>query len=148
MKNRILILVVLIMAVLIIAGSCATDKMTYISKEYEIYGTWVNPDYKNVRSLPKIVIHPNGEAEFYHLDSNSNWEDVDFVITNKWTDSGGNVLYTIITRCECNPNSREYRLVKISNSGKTLEWSYSNNDYPKEIDQNDVYSVYEIYYRQ
>ena len=58
MKTRTLISVlILIMAVLVIAASCATDKMAYISKEYEIYGTWVNPDYKKEMQHGKWVFH-------------------------------------------------------------------------------------------
>ena len=147
MKRRTLVSILIpILICILLIGGCATDKkMDYISKEYEIYGTWVNPDHRNVHALPKIVIHPTGEAEFYHTVSNTNWEDVEFVITNKWTDSKGNIWYTIITKHKVKMN---YMLAKISNSGKILEWSFSTTDYPKEIDQTDVHSVYEIYYRQ
>ncbi len=59
MKTRTLAIVFLIMVVLLIAGSCVTDKMKYISKDYEIYGTWVNPDYKNFTQPGKLVFYPN-----------------------------------------------------------------------------------------
>lgn len=47
MKTRTFIsVVILIMAVLIIVGSCATEKLA--TKKSEIlYGTWVNKDYNN-----------------------------------------------------------------------------------------------------
>ncbi len=46
MKIKKIIAPLLLMVVLVLLfGSCATDKMAYISKDYEIYGTWVNPDY-------------------------------------------------------------------------------------------------------
>ncbi len=71
MKDRTLILLLIfIIAVLFVAVSCATDNMIYISKEYEIYGTWVNPDNKNIgQRFGKIVFHPNGRMELYGADT-------------------------------------------------------------------------------
>ena len=147
MKTRTFISVaIIIMAVLIIAGSCAADKMAYISKEYEIYGTWVNPDNKNIgQRFGKIVFHPNGRMEVYGADTGPAVDTKGgFVITNKWTDSKGNIWYTIIFKFGV---QNQYGLLKISNSGKTLEFNYGN-DYPKEINPSDVHSVHFIFYRQ
>ncbi len=72
MKTRTFISVVLIMAVLIVVGSCATDKMAYISKEYEIYGTWINPDFNNIgQPHGKIVFYPNGKIEAFGADTST-----------------------------------------------------------------------------
>ena len=146
MKTRTLILVFLIMAVLIISGSGAPVKMEYISKDYEIYGTWVNPDYKDIgQQLGKIVFHPNGRMEIYGADTGPAVDmKGEFVITNKWIDSKGNIWYTIIIKIRV---QSEYGLLKISNSGMTLELAHGN-DYPKEINPGDVHSVYRIFYRQ
>ncbi len=132
MKTRTLILVALIMAVLIIAGSCATDPMKYISKDYEIYGTWVNPDYNNTDWHPKVVFNPNGKLDPYRaITATKTPSQSDFVITNKWIDNMGNVYYTLILKFQ---SLQWYELLKISNSGKTLEINRSQSDYPKEID--------------
>ena len=50
MKTRMYVAIfVFMIAVLIIAGSCATQKQAYIPKtNEELYGTWVNTDYDTV----------------------------------------------------------------------------------------------------
>ncbi len=144
MKTRTLIsILILVFAVLIIIGSCATDKMTYISKEYEIYGTWVNPEYEKKGLRPKVVYNPNGKIDSYPSIDATRSLVQEFVITNRWTDSDGNVLYTCRIRFEDN---WQYILFKLSNSGKTLESIFSVNDYPFEIDSSNA--NYRIRYRQ
>ena len=132
------------MVVLIIAGSCATDKMAYISKDYEIYGTWVNPDAKEIQAA-KFVVHTNGKAEFYPVITSTSFVPVEFVITNKWIDSTGNIWYTLI-RDAGEIAGQDYGLCKISDSGKILEMSFNRADYPKEIDPS--HTEYHIVYRQ
>ncbi len=150
MKTRVLVSILLfILAVLIIAGSCATEKMAYVSKEYEFYGTWVNPDYTYAdKSSSRIIINPNGKMEWYYIVAETTAVySGEFVITNKWTDSKGNIWYSIIWKSD-DSKYWTYALGKISNSGKTLEYVKSPNDYPKEIDPNDPRAYYRIYYRQ
>ena len=132
MKIKNLIIYLLILLVLLfVLGSCATDKMAYISKNYEIYGTWVNPDYEEQNTSAKIVIHPKGIMDFYLKDTTTEPSpDGKFIITNKWFDNEGNVWYTIINYKFSTP---WYWLIKITNSGKTMELSLSQFDYPKEI---------------
>ncbi len=146
MKTRTFISVlILFMAVLIIVGSCATDKMAYISKDYEIYGTWANPEYNGVTHDPKMVINPNGIIDFYNPITATKPSPFqgEFYITNKWTDTKGTIWYTYILY---HYSQKRYALVKISNSGKTLEMAYYS-DYPKEIDPK-TSSNYMLYYRQ
>ena len=123
--------------------------MAYISKEYEIYGTWVNPEYNyEAKYIPKFIVHPNGKTEDFSTDtSNTVYESAELVITNKWTDSKGNIWYTYIGK-GTDAKFWRYYLVRISNSGKTWESADSPNDYPKEIDPNNPYTRYAIYYRQ
>ena len=146
MKTRILILT-LIIVVLNIAGSCATDKMSYISKDYEIYGTWVNPDAKLIVQWGKVVFHPNGKSEWYRTIAGTSFAPGEYVITNKWIDSTGNIWYTLIREWGDigEVSGRRYVLAKISDSGKMLELSVNNDDYPKEINS---YGEYHILYRQ
>lgn len=66
MKTRTLILVFFIMAVLIIIGSCAKEKPSYLFKECEIYGTWLNPDYDN-----DLVWRPNDYPKV--IDPDDSW---------------------------------------------------------------------------
>jgi len=143
-------IMILVLAVLIVVGSCATDKMAYISKDYEIYGTWINPDAKPIVQKAKIVIHPNGKMELYPTITSASFGHNEFVITNKWIDSKGNIWYTLIfdwgELYQQDTFDPDYVLCKISDSGKTLELSWTNTDYLKEIDPN--YTDYHILYRQ
>ncbi len=142
--RRVVLILILVLAVPIVIGSCATDKMAYISKDYEIYGTWVNPDAKQFQDQ-KVVIHTNGKSEWYPVITNKSFVPAEFVITNKWTDSTGYVWYTLI-RDAGEITGQDYGLCKISDSGKILEMSFNRADYPNEIDPK--YTVYYILYRQ
>ena len=55
--------------ILILFGGCATETPAYISKIYEIYGTWVNPDYNNLGHCAKYVFHHNGIVEYINQNS-------------------------------------------------------------------------------
>ena len=149
MKTKNLILnFIIIIAILLISACSKSEKPAYISKEYEIYGTWINPEYNNTGSFAKVVLHPNGKAELYNVDNDTRISlYAEFVITNKWTDSDGNIWYTLIGKV----GKKEdwfYELNKISNSGKTLENALSLDDYPQVIDQKDPRYSYQIRYRQ
>ncbi len=121
--------------------------MTYISKEYEIYGTWVNLEYDNTRAYPpKVVFTPNGKFDFYSVSTATETPSHgEFVITNKWIDNKGNVWYTGIIKFDVNPFLQWYELFKISNTGKTLEIDKAISDYPKEIDPKS--GQYHFYHR-
>ena len=148
MKARTFVsILILVLAVLIIAGSCATEKITYISKEYEIYGTWVNTDYDDTNRYSKVVVYPNGIIHYYRKNTDTVVSiEEEFVIANKWIDSKGNIYYTTRNFAEIYPGWT-FSLYKINNSGKNLEYDWSFNDYPKEIDPQKS-GEYHIYYRQ
>ncbi len=146
MKTRMFVsILILVLAVLIVAGSCAKEKPDYISKEYEIYGTWVNPEYDNsMNHKPKVVINPNGIMDTYNASTAPKPGPLQrkFFITNKWTESKGTIWYTFIVYVT---TEELYSLAKISNSGKTLEW-FMSTDYPKEMDPEST--QYRFYNRQ
>ncbi len=129
MKSRTLIsVVILIMVVLIIAGSCATGKKIIsvddAMKQFE--GVYVNTEYSG-----QDVYHPQK-----------------FVITNKWIDSTGNIWYTLI-RDAGEIAGQDYGLCKISDSGKTWEYIFASEDYPIEEWESDKFEYnYRIRYRQ
>jgi hypothetical protein len=147
MKTRTLcIILILVLAILIIFGSGASRKPAYISKVYEIYGTWVNPDYNTNPGIAAIrVYHPNGEVNRYSENTATAAGSGEFVITNKWAGSKGTIWYTTIEKYPFTFDV--YRILNIiSNSGKTLEQTWTLSDYPTEIDTE--HSRYAIYYRQ
>jgi hypothetical protein len=148
MKTRMIVTILILdLTVLVVLGSCATDPMKYISKDYEIYGTWINPEYDLSHSNAKFIISPNGKIDLFPTAKSSVSNAFrEFYITNKWIDSEGNVWYTYKWK-----NSYyayySYALAKISNSGMTMETALYSEDYPKEIDPDGMY-LYEIHYRQ
>jgi hypothetical protein len=151
MKTRSLVsILILVLALLIVVESCATGKKAYVVKEdEELYGTWANSDYNYAAyATPKFVFHPDGKSEGYPIDTeiHAHWYG-EFIITNKWIDSEGIIWYTINLKRDYYKNWT-YSLVKISNFGKTVEFADSPNDYPKEINPDDRYTRYSIYYRQ
>ena len=148
MKTRTLVSIcILILAVLIIAGSCATDKMTYVSKDFEPYGTWVNPDYDDIIEYAKATYFPNGRAKLYGKVNATDYWESEFVITNKWVDSEGNVWYTSRDRY-AGSTQWVYVLFKISDSGKTMEYAIVGSDYPSDLDPDNRTYTYRIVYRQ
>ena len=149
MKARTFVsILILFLVIMIVTGSCATDQMKHISKDYEIYGTWVNPDYNEImEAAAKITFSPDGRQNRYGIDTATGYEGVEFVITNKWIDSKGNVWFT--TRNKVDFHSLWfYMLIKISDSGKTLEFAEAGSDYPTEINPDNITYRYQILYRQ
>ena len=133
MKTRTFVsIMILVLAILIIAGSCAPDKMANISKDFEIHGAWVNPDYNKTGMPAKVIFWPNGKMDWYNRETDTLvvFPTV-FVITNKWIESEENIWYTLIFKVGAGAEDWKYMSAKISDSGKTLEWASSPADYPK-----------------
>ena len=96
MKNKTFILVlILVLGVIVIVGSCATGKKAYIATADEVlYGTWVNPDYDDYHYSAKFIFNPDGTYEGYaKTDSTRYYYYGDYVINDKWIDSDGCIWY-------------------------------------------------------
>jgi hypothetical protein len=164
MKTKMFVSIsILILALLIINGSCVTKKRMGKDSE-ELYGTWINEEYKGITDVFEInVFNPDGTMKFFETEANV-WEpDVEvleggwipgtyftYTIEDKWTDSDGNVWYkveAVYGGYEENPG-RFYLLMKISDSNRVLEYMVGRVDYREEIDPTKVPYTYRIYYRQ
>ena len=154
MRARTLVsILILILAALIVAGSCATGKKAYVATDdEELYGTWVNQDYEESYAA-KIVVKPDGTWDEYTLsNSNSPFAVTEYAITDKWTDSEGNIWYKFLeihqdVKVLQNPDTY-YILSKIDKSGNIWEMLWASIDYPTEFDPDDVRYNYRIRYRQ
>jgi hypothetical protein len=154
MKPRTLILVVLIMALLIVAGSCATGKKGYVAiEDEELFGTWINPDYDDTGKNGKIIIKPEGTYDEYdNSNSDSTFLKWGYSITDKWTDSDGNTFYKFIVKDISTEDSdykhKYYFLAKIDKTGNVYEhvFTYFGQDFPSEVDPN--HGHYSIFNRQ
>ena len=73
MKTRMLVsILIIILAVLIIAGSCATRRKAISDEDFmEAWsGTWINTDYGEKRNPQKKVYYSDGRWEEYYLVDN------------------------------------------------------------------------------
>jgi len=160
MKTRTFVsILILVLAVLIIAGSCATKKKAYVAKENEeLYGNWVNSDYNDTTRAARHII-TDGLIQLHATDDSPRVAAINlYTITDKWYDSEGNIWYKAIiterakkeTLGTDSLSSTEpiYVLAKISNSGKILEVVKYSVDYPTEFDPDELRYHYEILYRQ
>ena len=157
MKTRPLVsIMILVVVVLIIGGSCATGKKAYVAQDdEELYGTWVNPEYENskVYTAPKIVVKPDGTFDEYALINSDRVVSVlEYTITDKWTDSEGNTWYKLLeihtdSKVIQNPDTY-YVLSRIDKTGNIWEMLWASIDYPAEFEPDNVLYNYRIRYRQ
>ena len=142
---------ILVSSLLIVAGSCATQKQAYIPKpNEELYGTWVNTDYDGVYDeSPQKFIHYNwGYTESFGrvTAQHPNFQRV-FYIMDKWTDSEGIIWYKVTWQLRGSPTMRFY-LVKINKSEGSWEEVWTYKDFPSESDLTPEHVEYGIWYRQ
>jgi hypothetical protein len=146
MKTRVFIsILVLVLAVLIIAGSCATgNKASNRDFKKDIVGTWVNSNYnENEWVTAKLIVKSEKTAEFYKRESDTWPSPATITIVDRWVDSKGNIYY----KAEVTFSYRtKYHLWKLNSSKTTWELMSRALDYFTEIDPNNTY--YRIYYRQ
>ena len=156
MKTKTFVLIaVMILAVLIIAGSCATGKKAYVVQEdEELFGTWINPDYdEKMVQATKFIYEPDGVLRgFETANTTKETMTAKFTITDKWIDDEGIIWYkwllTDIRGSVLKTHSDYYYLGKISDSGRVFEFSYSGSDYPPEVNPDNLRYNHRIYYRQ
>ncbi len=110
----------------------------YVAKDTEeIYASWVNPEAKS--GLPqKLIFKPNCKVEYFPSANPKSPDTGRYLIVNKWTDSEGNIWYK---KHEVDGWHEYYSLIKISNSGNTLETVRDRNDYPTKIDPKHVFYI-------
>ena len=140
-------ILVLVLAVLIIAGSCATQKQTYIPKtNEELYGTWVNTGYDSEEQ--KFINYNWGYTESF-LQATDEYANLPatFHIVDKWTDSEGIIWYKVNWQFKGSPNMRFY-LFKINEDEGSWEQIFSYKEFPSESDLTPEHALYLIYYRQ
>jgi hypothetical protein len=149
MKTRTFVsFLILVSAVLIIAGSCATQKQAFVPKtNEELYGTWVNTDYDGVDHDQKFINYNWGYTEIFGLvtDQNVGLHGA-FHIMDKWTDSEGIIWYKVTWQFRGTPNMRFY-LVKIDESKGSWENVWSYKVFPSESDLTPEHVQYGIWYR-
>ena len=115
----------------------AGEDYYFARDDEELYGTWITL-YYGTNPPQKLVYNPNGTG-WSATNANSKLPalKIRYLITGKWMNSRGHIMYK--THWVGSWGDSGYSLCRISNSGKTLEYMNSHNDYPKEIDPNSSY---------
>jgi hypothetical protein len=154
MKTRQFILIlILILAVLITVGSCATSKKSYISEDNlinELTGIWYNEEYEppTVEKWPQVTVHSDGSFEFYkeyaELTTPARVSGHFISIKEAWTDSKGNIWYQA-KAYDAGKGTTFYEIGKISDTGKVWESVLSHFEYPDKLDSESL--NYYIRYR-
>ena len=146
MKTRTFVsILIFVLAVLIVVGSCATGKKAVKAPIESLYGTWENPDYNTSDKNAKAIIRPDGtsvECSHTELPMHS-CEEGTFTIIESWMDSDGNKYYKVDLVRGINT---WYELWRINETDSVFEWVWSQIEYPSEIDPN--HPNYRILYRQ
>ena len=155
MKTRTLVsIIILVSALLIAISSYASGKKAYIAKEdEELYGIWINTDYNDSQHPAKFIFKPDGTYEGYaKTDGTHSYYHGEYIITDKWTDSEGNIWYKVFFPILWVGSSKDteplYYLSKIDKSGNILETVRSGIDYPTELGPDVLLYTYRILYRQ
>jgi hypothetical protein len=111
--------------------------MLHAANTEEYWGTWVNREYDAYPSKPAMfILTPDGKFAEYGKESDAGPLFTGTItIKEKWTDSEGNIWYKVAFSPDFFAIT-VYRLMKLSNSGKTLEEIWSPSQVPTEIDPN------------
>ena len=152
MKVRTLILcVILLIAVFIIIGSCATNRKVVMSEEEIqgiLVGTWTNSEYNKVLNHGKYVIHPDGGRDLYFTEESDvpACTMLQYTFDDVWKDSRGNMWYRARWIATCDKQNEYYELGKLDRSHAVWELVFAVDSFPTELVNNSRY-VYWIYYR-
>jgi hypothetical protein len=136
---------ILIVVLLVFSGNVLAGENKYKPTDTEeLFGAWVNMDYKD-ENHSQMIIYKLGEYGHYSSanDNEPMWTG-EYLISQKWTDAKGNIWYKY--RFKAGMMGSGFELCKISESGKILEFIYSQWEYPKELDINS--EDYRKYYRK
>jgi hypothetical protein len=149
MKIKTLItILILVLVVLILAGS-GTKKKPISDEELSkaLIGMWINSE--NVGRYPKIAINADKTwGRYTTINSDKPYGYGEYIIMDKWIDSKGNIFIGWEWKCLAHKNSG-YELVKISDSGNTMEILDVKGDHKiEDWDTDNVRYTYKIYYRQ
>ena len=115
------------------------------SESDEICCTWVNTNYTSGNPPQKLIFSFDGTFASYNTkNTNDALKRGMYSIAKKWQDSDGNIWYQIKMQ---DPNSEtRYKLAKISDDGKVLEFICKTDKYPVDISSEDTaYCKYNRY---
>ena len=150
--RKIVSILILVLAVLIIVGSCATKRKVVSEEDFlEAWsGTWINTDYGGGSLPQKKINYPDGTCEMFgQLTSTTVGYKEKITILEQWVDSKGTIWYRGHWESLILYTTKGYVMGKISDSGNTWECIFTSESYPIEEWEPDNFEYnYRIYYRQ
>ena len=135
---RSLVAIILFITIVTFTSGAIAGGWGYFAKENELlYGTWVNSAYGV--SLPqKIIYQPTGIFECFKIAGSEKCDKKGrYLITGKWMDSEGNIIYR--SHWVGDWTEEAYQLSKISDTGKTIEIVLGYHTPPTKVDSNNVW---------
>lgn len=103
-----------------------------LSESDEICCTWVNTENDATKTPHKIMFHYDGTyAAYANKASSQSPIRGMFQIVKKWSDAEGSVWYQIMMHDP--KKDKEYKLAKITENGKKLEFVNKSDKYPTEV---------------
>ena len=141
MMCRVIQIWAIVVPVLLIG--CASQQ--YVPNEdEELYGIWINRD----NYLAKIDLSNDGQYLSYHLAGDKIPQNSGtFTIVKRWSDFDGNIFYNVVF--DQGRNSENFRLIKITNSGRVWEEMKDLREFPAKIDQKHYnYQIYHLFFRR
>ena len=140
-----LLALILCLVLVAISGSALAGgyRRPYVATDKEeLYGTWVNMDYGSGYGAyrQKRIINPDGTEEHFGTGTTKKPHRIGrYLITRKWSDPQGDIWYKSHW-VRGSTIGEGFSLIKISNSGKTLEYVFDTREYPTKIDpEHDYY---------
>jgi len=158
MKTRkLVIILILIAAVLIIVGSCATGKkiITVNDAMKQFEGVYINTEYSgSMKDAQKIVIASDGRIERWLKATQTTFSiRGEYKIVESWKDSKGNIYCKVDVIWRGIGTKELWRLDKARITFER-NWIFAvQEEHPTEINPNPDPNVsitiyYQIYYRQ
>jgi len=151
MKTRTYVsILILVFAVLITVGSCATSRKTMVESESILSiltGTWVNHEYDDVDFSAKTVAFDGSYDLFAEVDDTRRTYWGQYTISEAWIDSTGTYWYKA-TFDESWTEVVYYELGKIDSTKSVWEWIYYSAGFPDEWEPENSRYIYRIFYRQ
>ena len=128
--------------VLAVAIFICLSSMSFAAQNNErLKGTWENPQY--IEGVWKLIFHADGSYDaFSKLEASKGAIKGECKIVEKWTDSNGCFCYKTIFWSD--KGQKSYCLMKISASGKILEYVEDFMEYPK-LFNSEVYTYRKLY---
>jgi beta-lactamase regulating signal transducer with metallopeptidase domain len=151
--TKLMLVCTLIVAVIVIIGSCAASKKTTVESESIrsiLTGTWINYEYDDMLDLPaKTILNSDGSFDFFEDvdDTRRSWWG-QYTIIDSWMDSTGTYWYEAKIDNNWTESVVYYELGKIDSTKSVWEFIDYSVSFPDKWEPDNMRYLYRIYYRQ